>query len=126
MIVMRQLLSRVAWLALATTALATLSAAMAQSVAPPPADGGRHTTCVDVKIGDEQFYNCLNERLRRLTEQPRFSSTDTTLNAFSPAPQVGTFNEAATSERLGSAFGHSVIPQRPPPPVFFSPLMNGR
>jgi hypothetical protein len=123
---MKQLPPHVALFALATVALATPSAASAQSAPPPPGDSGRHATCVDVKIGDEQFYNCLNERLRRLTAQPRFSSTDTTINAFSPAPQVGTFNEAATSERLGSAFGHSVIPQRPPPPVFQSPLVNGR
>jgi len=111
---------------IAGVGLALPPPATAQRQAGGQTQGASETTCVDVKIGDENYYNCLNERLRRLTLQPRFSSSDTAINAFSPAPQVGTFNQAATSERLGSAFGHSVIPQRPPPPVFSSPLVNGR
>jgi hypothetical protein len=37
---------------------------------------------------------------------------------------VNTFNQAASREQLGSAFGNSAIPQRPPPPVFVSPLVG--
>jgi hypothetical protein len=80
-------------------------------------------SCVDVKIGMEQYYSCLNQRLQSGIEQHRFTSRDAPYSATSAAPAVGGFNEAATRERLGNAFGHSVIPQRPPPPNFSSPLV---
>jgi len=38
-----------------------------------------------------------------------------------PANQLGLFNRAATSHRMGNQFGHSVYPQRPPPPVVATP-----
>ena len=36
---------------------------------------------------------------------------DTVVNATSPSNRVGTFNQSATREYLGSSFGHSAIPQ---------------
>jgi hypothetical protein len=81
-------------------------------------------SCVDVKIGMEQYYSCLNRQLQSGIGQHRFTSRDAPYSAASPDPEVGSFNEAATRERLGNAFGHSVIPQRPPPPNFSSPLVS--
>ena len=34
-----------------------------------------------------------------------------------PGNQLGVFNRAATSHRMGNTFGTSVYPQRPPPVV---------
>jgi hypothetical protein len=80
-------------------------------------------SCVDVKIGMEQYYSCLNQRLQSGVEQHRFTSRDAPYSAASPGPAVGSFNETATREQLGTAFGHSAVPQRPPPPNFASPLV---
>jgi hypothetical protein len=83
-------------------------------------------TCVDVQVGSDRSYSCLNRQLERLVPGKRPSSQDAPYSASSPAPQVGTFNQAATRERMGNAFGHSVVPQRPPPPVFTPPVLQRR
>ena len=81
-------------------------------------------TCVDVRVGTDQSYSCINAALGRAAAQARTPVNPGTLSATSPANQVGTFNRAATAQRMGDAFGRSVISQRPPPPVFASPLLN--
>jgi hypothetical protein len=87
----------------------------------------RSNICVDVRIGSVQQYDCLNQQLMRQVQQQKPSSEATgTVTAGSPAPAVGSFNQAATQERLGSNFGKSAFPQRPPPPVFAMPLMPQR
>lgn len=84
-------------------------------------------TCVDVQIGTERYYDCLNQALARLVPSERFSAAQNApYAATSPPAQVGVFNRAATAERMGNALGHSAFPQRPPPPVFPTPLMPGR
>jgi hypothetical protein len=82
-------------------------------------DPTRGSTCVDVMVGSVQSYACLNQQLRRLTENIHGSNAEPDIRADSPAPATGTFNQAAEHERLGTAFGHSLIPQRPAtlPPV---------
>ncbi len=81
-------------------------------------------SCVDVKIGAEQYYDCLNRQLQKATVGHPFTARDAPYSAASPDPAVGTFNQATTREQLGTSFGHSAIPQRPPPPVFVSPLVG--
>lgn len=90
------------------------------------AGGQTVPACVDVRVGSAESYNCLNRELQKQVVQQHQGSTDVLPGATSPAPQVGTFNQAAVAEHLGSNFGTSAIPQRPPPPVFGSPLMGGR
>jgi hypothetical protein len=104
-----------------------LALAMTGSLASLPVLGQTAQTkesCVDVKIGMEQYYSCLNQRLQSGIEQHRFTSRDAPYSAASPDPAVGGFNATATRERLGNAFGNSAIPQRPPPPNFSSPLVS--
>ncbi len=82
-------------------------------------------SCVDVKIGSEQYYNCLNRHLQETTRgQPFTARSAAPYSAASPAPEVNSFSQAASKEQLGTSFGHSAIPQRPPKPVFFSPLTH--
>jgi hypothetical protein len=88
------------------------------------AGGDAAQICVDVRIGQEPFFSCLNEQLRRLADQSHGPVAQPTVTATSPAPAVGTYNQAATRERMGTAFGVSAFPQRPPPPVFSNPLVN--
>jgi hypothetical protein len=72
-------------------------------------------SCVDVKVGTAQSYSCLNQRLGAVARQAHEGTqTDAPYSATSPSNVTGQFNEDATRERLGTSFGHSVTPQRPP------------
>ncbi len=102
-------------LAAGAVAVAPVSRALAETT---------QDVCVDVRIGQEPFYSCLNRKLEEMVPNRRESSADAPITASSPAPAVGTFNQAATRQQLGTSFGHSIVPQRPPPPVFYNPLLN--
>ena len=88
---------------------------VAQPASPDP--------CVDVRIGSEQSYACLNRQLQQAMPRQRFSSGDAPISAASPGLATGTFNSAATQEQLGRNFGVSARPQRPLAPVFPAPLI---
>jgi hypothetical protein len=76
-------------------------------------------SCMEVEVNGERApsYTCLTEKL-----QPAASSGNpATLAgprseaiARQPSNQLGLFNRAATSHRMGNQFGVSVHPQRPP------------
>jgi hypothetical protein len=111
--------------------------AAGQALAQAPNNSARNTsapdisapargTCGDARIGSVQTYNCLNRDLKDRVVQQRQATLGVTLDATSPAPAVGTFNQAAVREHLGSNFGKSAVPQRPPPPVYGSPLIPAR
>ena len=71
--------------------------------------------CVDVRIDQDRYLDCLNEMFRTAARPP---SIDQQRNPGAiPAPAAGTYNQAAIREILGKSFGHSVVPARPPPPV---------
>ncbi len=53
-------------------------------------------SCVDVKIGMEQYYDCVNRRLQEETHTHPFTSRDAPYSAASPTPAVGGFNQTAT------------------------------
>jgi hypothetical protein len=83
--------------------------------------------CVDVRIGAERSYDCVNAQLSRTIPPRRFSAGDELpVPATVPGPAAGTFNQGAAAEQLGNAFGHSTRPQRPPPPVYAAPVLPGR
>jgi hypothetical protein len=82
--------------------------------------------CVEARVGGVVAYDCLNDAWRALAEQAHTPLAMNTLTARSSAPQVGTFNRSATAERMGNSFGHSVISQRPPPPVYANPVLMPR
>jgi hypothetical protein len=112
---------RTDWCRLAVTLAAVgLATGYAWAQAPRP-------ECVDAKIGSAEAYNCLNRQFQdQVTQQHQGGNPGATVDARSPAPQVGTYNQAAVREHLGANFGKSTVPQRPPPPVFTSPLISGR
>jgi hypothetical protein len=100
----------------------TQNPAAREAAARPPG-----APCVDVGIGAEPSYDCLNAQLLRAIPPRRFSADDDLpLPANVPAPAAGLFNEAATAEQLGSAFGHATQPQRPPPTSYPAPLLPTR
>jgi hypothetical protein len=77
-----------------------------------------------VEIGTERSYGCLNSQLARMVPRARGAVPDADITATSPAPAVGTYNQAATRQRLGTSFGRSAIPQRPAAPVFIPPSLG--
>ncbi len=68
--------------------------------------------CVDVKIGQAAYLDCLNEMFRAASK-PQEAGLPAANPAAMPAPAAGTYNQAAIREMLGQSFGHSVFPARP-------------
>jgi hypothetical protein len=111
-----------AWLGIFGAAVISLCApaCLAQT---PSSDGGG--PCVDVQVGNERVadLDCLNRQLRLHVEQEHaVPAVPAPIDARSSSTAVGTASEAAAEQTMGSAFGKSPQPQRPPPPVFVPPL----
>jgi hypothetical protein len=81
-------------------------------------------TCVQVQIpgGTPNPFACLNQALRDQALAAAGSPPGIPLGAGSPSNATGTFNKAGVAEQYGKNFGISVLPYRPPPPVFTSNL----
>jgi len=80
-------------------------------------------TCVQVEIAGQtaSAFDCLNQQLQ---DQALAASGQNVpaapLGAGSAPNTVGLFNPFGVAEQYGKNFGVSVIPYRPPPPVFSS------
>lgn len=70
--------------------------------------------CVDVQIGGDRAFGCLNEKLRREVDKVNPSINLPPIDARSPDVRVGNANEAAVRQQYGSNYGRSAIPYRPP------------
>ncbi|ABR91283.1 Uncharacterized conserved protein [Janthinobacterium sp. Marseille] len=86
-----------------------------EPVASPATDAA---SCVEVEVDGVRTpsYNCLSQKL-----QPKATPNSATPPQMGseaivqrPSNQLGLFNRAATSNRMGNTFGTSVYPQRPP------------
>jgi hypothetical protein len=82
--------------------------------------------CVMVDIAGHTAggLDCINQTLDDTTDRAQAAAaphTDAPTIGSSPT-RLGEANVAATRQRLGSSFGTSVIPQRPPQPVPPPPL----
>ena len=101
---------------------------MAQAPGPgnPPAQqregtiiGGKPTgstiqRCVDVQIGGDSAFGCLNEQLRREVDKVNPTLNLPPIDARSSDVRVGNANEAAIRQQYGSNYGRSAVPFRPP------------
>jgi hypothetical protein len=81
-----------------------------------------HERCVDVRIGDEGSFSCLNQELRRQVDQVNPSPNVAPFDAKSQDLKVGAANTSAVRQQYGPNFGRSVFPYRPPSLVYSSPL----
>lgn len=88
-----------------------------QLVAAAPAT----PACVNVDVGGalRTDFDCLNARFKGDVEAaqkglPQFKGLD----ARSGDVALGVYNETAKRQQMGGNFGKSVVPLRPPPPVY--------
>ena len=86
----------------------------------PPA-GPTFERCVDVEIGSDSAFGCLNQKLRREVDRVNPSLNLPPLDARSADVRVGNVNEAAVRQQYGSNYGRSAIPYRPPAPALVLP-----
>jgi hypothetical protein len=85
---------------------------------PPPVT---REDCVEVEIGGERSLSCLNQRLKRDVDRAGQSPNLPPLDAHSPDTRIGIANVPAVQQQYGKNFGNSVIPYRPPAPVYGVP-----
>lgn len=78
--------------------------------------------CVEVEIGSSRAFNCLNQKLRRQVDRVNPTLNTPPIDARSSDIRVGIVNVPAVQQQYGQNYGVSVIPYRPAPPVFNSPL----
>jgi len=93
----------------------------------PPAAGNQASSagmdrCVDVEIGSSHAFDCLNRKLREQVDHVNPSLPAAPLDASSQDLKVGTVNVPAVQQQYGKNFGVSVVPYRPPPPIFTIPM----
>ena len=77
--------------------------------------------CVEVQIGSDSAFGCLNQKLRREVDQVNPSINLPPIDARSSDVRVGNVNEAAVRQQYGSNYGRSAFPYRPPAPNFVLP-----
>ena len=106
----------------AAALMLALCAICVEMIQPARANAASATPCVDVQIGQTFAYGCINKELRQIVDGTHAMIAVPDVRADSPPVASGLFNRAAVRERLGNAFGHSVVPQRPglPGPAFES------
>jgi hypothetical protein len=86
-----------------------------------PSPASTFERCVDVEIGSASAYGCINQKFRREVDRVSPSLNLPPIDARSPDVRVGNVNEAAVRQQYGSNYGRSVIPFRPPAPLFVPP-----
>lgn len=78
--------------------------------------------CIEVEIGGNRAYNCINEKLRRQVDRINPSANAPPIDARSADIKLGVVSIPGVQQQYGKNFGNSVVPYRPPPPVFTPPF----
>lgn len=96
---------------------------------PPAAEGtgaraGRAGRCTGAESGSTPSFDCLNQKFKQQVDQINSNQTVPTapLDARSPDIKIGVVNTPAVAQQYGKNFGVSVVPYRPPPPIYNSAL----
>jgi hypothetical protein len=78
--------------------------------------------CVEVEIGSSRAMECLNQKLKREVDRVNPSLALPPLDARSPDTKVGVVNIPGVQQQYGRNFGVSIVPYRPAPLTYSSPL----
>jgi hypothetical protein len=112
-------------LALTTVAVMTMPARAEDRLVLPeivitgkPAPDVNQQRCADPTTGNDPSLGCLNERMKRTVDRVNPSLNLPPIDARSSDLKVGVANVPGVQQQYGRNFGHSVIPFRPPPPVY--------
>ena len=100
-------------------------APLAATAAEVPASDAPKPNCFDVEVNGYRTpsYDCLGQQLAPRTPGPHDNPALASEQIVKlPPNQLGLANPAATSNRMGSNFGKSAFPQRPPAKPYSSPL----
>jgi hypothetical protein len=81
----------------------------------------KYERCIEVEIGGDRAFGCLNQQLKREVDRVNPSFNMPPLDARSSDLRVGNVNEAAVRQQYGSNYGRSVYPFRPPPLIYAPP-----
>jgi hypothetical protein len=84
---------------------------------PPPPDTS-HQPCADAAGSNDHSLGCLNQQMRRQVDQVNPSLNVPPIDAKSPDLKVGVVSIPGVQQQYGKNFGHSVVPFRPPPPIY--------
>ncbi len=76
----------------------------------------------DGKVEGNVSFDRLNQQLKRKVDETNPSVNSPPLDARSPDTKIGVINIPGVQQQYGKNFGHSVVPYRPPPLVYTSPL----
>jgi hypothetical protein len=96
--------------------------------APQNPKGGDHMIgsegagSAGAKGTDNHTLDHLNAQLKRKVDQTNPAANDPPLDAKSADPKIGVVNIPGVQQQYGKNFGNSVVPFRPAPPVFTSPV----
>lgn len=77
--------------------------------------------CVEVEIGSSRSMHCLNQKLKREVDRVNPVMNLPPIDARSPDIKTGVVSIPGVQQQYGRNFGVSVMPYRPPPPVFSTP-----
>lgn len=82
----------------------------------------RSDRCAETGSGNTM--DCLNRKLRQEVDRVNPVMNLPPIDARSPDIKIGIVNIPAVQQQYGRNFGVSVVPQRPPSPVFSTPGMH--
>lgn len=108
---------------------ASTDVALCQQASPPgsikaeePEVGSTAESCVEVDIGGSKALDCINRKLKKDAERVSPLPNIPPADARTQDIHLGIINSPAVQQQYGPNFGKSVVPFRPPAPVYTSPL----
>lgn len=84
--------------------------------------GRSHERCVDVTIGNDRSFGCLNDKLKKEVDKVNPTANIPPFDAKSADPKIGVVNIPGVQQQYGRNFGVSVYPYRPSAPVYAPPV----
>lgn len=102
------------------------------TVLPEMIIGGTRTSqvaterCVEVEIGSSRAFECLNQKLKKQVDRVAPTLNLPPIDARSPDTKTGVVNIPGVQQQYGRNFGTSVVPHRPAPLQFTSPVAPRR
>jgi hypothetical protein len=102
------------------------------TVLPEMIIGGSKTSpaapdkCAGVEPGSSRAFECLNQKLKKQVDRVAPSVNTPPLDARSPDTKIGVVNTPGVQQQYGKNYGVSVVPYRPPPLQFNSPIAPHR